>query len=184
MRGRDVLDHEYFEYQWSKIPDSEKARPEDELQRPQTLGSLLGTYHVKISLGNLLPIFLLFFLASFGAIAIVAVPDIVGKVLCPLVAITPLIIYLWGMFSDRRDEMKIYENGFSYRWKRQTVECLWEEIEDYNSTYTPFGTLIDNLTSIKKENGPWIPIAHEMQGRELLVPHLRTLIKEWTGPEE
>src|SRR5262245_56445322 len=49
MRGLDVLYHELDEYEFSKIPDSEKATAEDLAKQPQTLGALKATYHVKNS---------------------------------------------------------------------------------------------------------------------------------------
>jgi len=183
MRGLDLLDHEYFEYTYAQIPESEKAMPEDISAEPASLGNLQKTFHVKIRLRNLGPIFLLMFPAFMGVAAIFAVPDIVGKIFCSVPAIFPLFIYLWFLFSSRRDEMRIYDNGFSYWNKGQTTECLWSQIEDYDTTKTAFSKLPDSLISIKKENGPWIPIAMDMQGKEYLEPHLRTLIK-WKGLEE
>jgi len=184
MRGLDLLDHEYFEYSYAKIPDSEKARPEDLVAGPTTLGALCGTFHSKFRIGNIWPIFLLMFPAFMGVAAVFAVPDMIGKVLCSIPAIFPLCIYVWSLFSERRDEMKIFESGFSYRHNRQITECLWEQIEDYSVAGAAFAKLPDDLASIKKQNGPWIPIAMDMQGKELLEPHLRTILKEFTGPEK
>jgi hypothetical protein len=123
------------------------------------------------------------FPAIVGVAAIFAVPEIVGKILCSVPTILPIIVYVWLLFSERRDEMKVFENGFSYRTKKQTTECLWEQIEDYTVAGAALSKLPDDLTAIKKEDGPWITIAMEMQGKELIEPHLRTLIK-WTGPEK
>ena len=184
LRGLDQLDHEYFEYTYAKIPDSEKARPEDLVSTPKTLGSLQNTFHVRRGIANLWPIFLLMFPAFMGVAAIFAIPEIIGKTICGGAGILPVIVYVWFLFSDRRDELKIYENGFSYRNKKQTVECLWEQIEDYSTLLGPFAKLPQSLISIKKANGPWISIDADMQGKEWLDPHLRIDVKEWTGPEE
>lgn len=183
MRGLDLLDHEYSEYTYAKIPDSEKARPEDTAAEPTSLGKLQNTFHVKISPWNLWPMFLLSFPALMGVAAIFAIPEIAGKIVCSVPAFLPLLIYVWATFTGRRDEMNIFENGFSYRNKGVTTECLWKQIEDYDAAGTAFSKMPDSLVSIKKENGPWIPVAAEMQGKEYLQPHLQTLIK-WKGVEE
>ena len=161
-----------------------KATPEDLAAEPSTLeGPLQKTFHPRTRGWNLWPIFLLMFPASLDVVAIFAIPDIVGKLICFIPGTLPLCIYVWSLVSDHRDEMRIFENGFSYRHKGQTVECLWDQIEDYSMAGVTHSKVPDLIESIKKDNGPWIQIAMDMQGKEFLEPHLRTLLK-WKGVEE
>ena len=94
------------------------------------------------------------FPASLGVVAIFAVPDIVGKLICFVPGTLPLIIYMWSILSERKDEMRIFENGFSYRNKGQTIECLWDQIEDYSMAGVADSEVPDLIESIKKDNGP------------------------------
>jgi hypothetical protein len=90
----------------------------------------------------------------------------------------PFFVYLWSIISTRKDELKVFENGFTYHTRKELVSCLWDEIEDYSTVRRS-----TDISGIKKENGPWISLASNMQGIDDLRPHLRTLVK-WTGPED
>jgi hypothetical protein len=182
MRGRDLLDHLYSDYEYSLIPASEKATPADLAAEPRTLGALVNTYHVKMGILDYLPLFLLFFLTCFGVVVYIASRDILSIYVCSLPPVLIFLLMVRMTFSERGDELNVFENGFTYLDRRSTVSCLWSEIEDYSQTSGAFGGA-EKLTSIKKANGPWIPIANNMQGKDQLWPHLGTVIK-WEAPEE
>jgi hypothetical protein len=59
-------------------------------------------------------------------------------------------VLVWQMVADRNDELNIYSNGFTYRDRKGTQQCLWDEIEDFQTTSN--GT----LTGFKKIDGPWM----------------------------
>lgn len=178
MRGLDVLFHELDEYEFSKIPESERATAEDEAVKPATLGELKASYHVKNTVFDLFPLGLLLLVAGFGVLMPIANKNAWLVPVCSVPMTFPFCIYLWTMIRTRKDELKIFENGFTYRSRKDLVSCLWDEIEDYSTVRRG-----PEISGIKKQNGPWIGIAGNMQGTDDLRPHLRTLVK-YTGPEE
>lgn len=174
MRGLDVLEYEY--HSW--ITPEETGSVDEIPAQTQTLGAKVASYRIKTGLLLYLPTIAVLFLFLFGLLTFVATYDIFSLAVC---AVPPFILFCilaWSLFSDRNDQLTIFDNGFTYKDRKETVSCLWDEIEDYRTI-----TRGDLLTGIKKENGPWIEFAHEMQGLEELQPHLRTVIK-WTGPEK
>jgi len=178
MRGLDVLFHEFDEYEFSKIPESEKATAEDLAKQPKTLGEIKATYHVKNTLFDLFPLALLLLVAGFGVLMPVANNNALLIPVCSVPMAIPFVVYLWTLIRTKRDELKIFENGFTYQSRKELVSCLWDEIEDYSTVRRS-----TDISGIKKEYGPWISLASNMQGTDELRPYLRTLVK-WTGPEE
>jgi hypothetical protein len=175
MRGLDVLEYEYQNW---LMPEESELPGEVIPVEPQTLGVKIGSHRIKKSLSLYLPAIAVFFLFLFGLLTFVASEDIFSLAVCALPPLVLFCVLARTLFTDRNDELTVFENGFTYKDKKETVSCLWDEIEDYRTT-----TRGNLLTGIKKENGPWIEFAHEMQGLESLQPHLRTVLK-WTGPEE
>jgi len=178
MRGLDVLFHELDEYEFSQIPESKKATAEDLAKSPQTLGELKATYHVKKSVFDLFPLGLLLLVAGFGVIMPIANNNVWLFPACSVPMAIPFALYLWSMVSTRNDELKIFENGFTYQTRKGLASCLWDEIEDYSTVRRG-----PDISGIKKENGPWISLASNIQGMDDLRSHLRILVK-YTGPEE
>jgi hypothetical protein len=178
MRGLDVISHELSGYEYDQTPVDEKARPEDIAALPQTLGELKATYHVKNSVFVFFPLALLLLVAGFGVLMPVANNNAWLIPVCSVPMIIPFFVYLWTLMGARKDELNVFENGFTYRSRKGLVSCLWDEIEDYS--VVPHGP---EISGIKKENGPWISFAGNMQGTDDLYPHLRTVVK-WTGPED
>lgn len=175
MRGLDVLEYEYQNW---LMPEESELPGEVIPVEPQTLGAKIGSYRIRKGLSLYLPAIAVFFLFLFGVLTFVASEDIFSLAVCALPPFILFCVLAWTLFKDRNDELTVFENGFTYKDKKETLSCLWDEIEDYRTT-----TRGNLLTGIKKENGPWIEFAHEMQGLDDLRPHLRTVIK-WTGPEE
>lgn len=178
MRGLDVLSYEYHLVIVGE--ENEDLGPEtDEIPELQdrTFGDLKGTYRVRFSVGYFIPVGATLFLAVFGVTTFVVSREIATFFICALPTSLVFLLLARSSFLDRRDELNIFENGFTYKNRKSTVDCLWEEIEDYK--VTRHGT----LTEVKKEDDPWISFANEMQGLDELKPHLKIIVK-WTGPEE
>ncbi|MGH9820844.1 MAG: hypothetical protein ACRD43_11800, partial [Pyrinomonadaceae bacterium] len=155
----------------------ERARPEDIAAQPQTLGVLKATYGVKRKVWDYIPLGAVLFIAVFGVGTFLVSKDVLALFVCSLPTVIAFVLVAWQFFFTRRDELKVFENGFSYQTRKGLVTCLWDEIADYS--VVRWG----GISAIKKENGPWISFAGNMQGIDDLRPHVRTLIK-WTGSEE
>lgn len=172
MRGLDVLARAFDAYEYSKIPDSEKiSEAEAAALRPTTLGMLKATYHTGRNAVQLIPIAVLLLVAGFGVLLPVANNNWWLAPACTLPMALPFVIYVWTFFRTKNDELQVFENGFTYRTRRETVSCLWDEIVDYTTeprSFTP--------SDIKKEDGTWISFAFQMQGLDDLQPHLRTVV--------
>lgn len=178
MRGLDVLYHDYSEYEYLQIPEDERATEEDLQSQSQTLGALKATYWVKRGVLDYIPIAAVLFLAVFGVGTFLVSRDVLALFVCSLPPVLAFVMLAWTLISTRRDELKIFENGFTYQTRKGLISCLWDEIEDFSITRRG-----STISGIKKEHGPWISFANEMQGLEDLRPYLRTVVK-WTGPEE
>lgn len=183
MRGLDIISHELSDYEFDQIPDDQKATPADIAAQPQTLGSLKATYRVKRKVGDYVPLGAMLFIAVFGIGTFLASKDVLTLFVCALPTVMAFVLVAWQLFWGRHDELKLFENGFSYQTRKELNSCLWHEIADYSISGKGLVSRGDDLVGIKKESGLWISFAEGMQGRDELLPHLRTVIK-WTGPEE
>jgi len=135
-----------------------------------------------MTLLDYVPLAMLFFLACFGVLIYVASRDILSIFVCSLPLVLIFLLVARSTFRERRDELKIFENGFTYIDRKLTVNCLWNEVDDYSQTTGAFGGA-EKLTSIRKSDGTWIPIATNMQGEDQLWPHMR-IVPKWDGPEK
>ncbi len=178
MRGLDVVRHELDEYEFSKIPDSEKITDaEAAALEPKTLGELKATYRARNSWAEVFPLGLLLLLAVFGVIMPIANENVWLAPACSLPMAIPFCLYLGNLIRTRKDELQIYENGFTYLSSKKFSTCLWHEIVDYSTVRRG-----PEISGIKKNDGTWINISINMQGLDELRPHMRTVI-EYTGPE-
>ena len=174
MRGLDVLSHDYHLYETPGLDDSDIA----ETQPNRELGPVVGAYRVRHGSETFIPLGAVLFLFAVGSVSLVAVPDILGKVICTGIPGIVFFVVLWSLISEWNEKMTVHENGFSYKSRKGVVDCAWDEIVDYSTT-TRRGT----LTGVKKDDGTWIGIAGDMRGVDLIKPHLRKVI-EWKGPED
>ncbi len=140
----------------------------------QSLGELKGVYHVKLKLTKFLPHLVLFFLFLLGIYLLIGslylsynaewkkYTTIFFTILKSLILIPPFPLALWYSLRGVRDELKIYENGFTYKSKKGLESCLWSEIMDGN-----FVIDLDNqtkATSVIKRNHKKIIFSFGMQG--------------------
>ncbi|HQX55508.1 MAG TPA: hypothetical protein PLP07_06245 [Pyrinomonadaceae bacterium] len=181
MRGLDLLDHLYAEYEFDKIPQAEKATSADLADEPTSLGELKGTFRVGRKAFDFVPLALVALIAGFGILLTAVNLAVVTFFVCTVPLMIPFLIIARTMIIERRDVMQIYENGFKYFDKKSETSCLWSEIADYNIARGPFGG-IEGLTGIKKNDGNWVAIAGNMQGLDKLAPHLRKTLT-WNGTE-
>lgn len=81
-----------------------------------------------------------------------------------------LIGVIWNLFATKLDELRIYENGFTYRTSGKFYTCLWAEIE--NCTRRELnareigrtGEDLRPLYSVKKKNGELIEFESDVEG--------------------
>jgi hypothetical protein len=106
MRGLDVLFYEVGGVEYSQIPDDEKAGPEDIDARPQTLGAVKATYHVKLGGGTFIPLAAVLFLAVFGVGTAVVSKEVIAYFFCALPTLLALGAVAWSAFSSRREPAK------------------------------------------------------------------------------
>lgn len=89
---------------------------------------------------------------------------------CIAPAAIMLACFGWSFISTRRDELRIYENGFTHRSGRKLQTCLWTEIrnchrrERDNRIITEFNGDETPLDSVEKKNGEIIVFDFEMTG--------------------
>ncbi len=173
MGGLSALCREIDGYEFSQIPDSEKVtEAEARALEPTSLGVLKATYHTKGNWTNIAPLAALLLLVVFGVIMPIANQNIWLVPLCSLPAAGLFLGVLWSTVRERKDELTVYENGFTYLSGKKFSQCLWHEIVDYS---TP--TRSSELTGVKKEDGTWINISTHMQGTEELRPHVSRLVR-------
>lgn len=173
MRGLSILCREIDGYEFSQIPESEKiTENEAAALEPTSLGALQATYHTKGSWTSIFPLVALLFVAAFGVIIPIANENIWLVPTCSLPPAILFIAFLWSTIRERKDELTVYENGFTYLSGKEFSKCLWHEIVDYSTVrHGP------QITGVKKEDGTWINISSNIQGNEELKPHMRTLTR-------
>lgn len=137
----------------------------------EVFGALEKVYRIERSLSEtLLPPAVLFFLIPFGIITYVASED---RLTIPCCIVLPVLLFsltVWQLFTTRRDELRIYENGFTYRGGKTLSACLWTEIKTYQHrerNNREISTLPDGvfgLGAVEKKNGERIEFDHDIPG--------------------
>ncbi|MEP6900164.1 MAG: DUF6585 family protein [Actinomycetota bacterium] len=133
------------------------------------LGKLRGVYHIKFSIGYFLPFIALLTISLIGfyifwsaATGFQKIASLVFTVILTL----PLIFVIWKILPKLRDELQIYENGFTYKSSRKLQSCLWSEIKDGDFTEEFNGRNV--MTSVLKTNREKIIFAYKMKGLDEL----------------
>lgn len=112
----------------------------------------------------------LLFLFGFGLITYIASSDVIA---IPICVVVPLFIFLgalWTVVASRGDELRIYENGFTYRCGRKLRICLWRDIRSFRRrepNHLELGILPDDavpLLSVEKSDGETIAFDPEQTG--------------------
>lgn len=114
----------------------------------------------------------LLFLVVFGVIVYVSSND---SLTIPCCIVLPVLLFAtasWQIFSTRGDELRIYENGFTYKSGKDLQACLWTEIKECRireRSEREVGELTDGafpLGAIEKESGETIDFETDLPGTE------------------
>ena len=123
-----------------------------------------------------------------GVLALVGLPGLVMLAytidrpgVASFVCVAPFLfgvtMLAWPMVRERHDVLTVYANGFTYRRRGRDVTCRWDEIEDYQRARRG-----NQVTAVKKQDGPWIAFAGSMRGLDEITPHARTVVRRVEGP--
>lgn len=83
--------------------------------------------------------------------------------------------FVWSTVATRRDELRIYEKGFTYRSGKQLQTCLWTEIKTYRHRerkgYNPDNPNPDEfeIGSVEKKNGEQIAFDPDIGGTNVIL---------------
>ena len=139
----------------------------------EVFGELRSVHRVRRGLFQAVVIpAILFLLVLFGVIIYVASEDWMTIPVCVAPFLVLFVITVRHLYATRRDELKIYKNGFTYKSGQNLQACLWPEIkfrhwrerneremaEPENFEY-PLG-------SVEKKNGEIIEFDHDLPGTE------------------
>ncbi len=71
----------------------------------------------------------------------------------------PFFYLAWMQFANRRDELRIYQNGFTYTSRNDIQTCLWSEAASFSFTTSMNHNYTEKVSDIVGES-----IAHELTG--------------------
>lgn len=139
----------------------------------EVYGELRNIYKVRRGCTDkfLAPAVLLF-LVVFGVITYLSSNDWLTIPCCVALPVLLFAMASWQLFTTRGDELRIYENGFSYKSGRNLQACLWSEIKECRSrerNEREINELTDGampLGAIEKTNGETIDFDSDMPGTE------------------
>jgi hypothetical protein len=137
----------------------------------EVFGELQNIHRVRRSFSEkFLPPAVLFFLIPFGVITYVASRDLWTLPCCVVLPVLLFGLAVWHLFSTRRDELRIYENGFTYKSGKTLHSCLWTEIETLqprelnNREITELAGALCPLGAVEKKNGARIDFDADVPG--------------------
>ncbi len=137
----------------------------------EVYGKLRNVYRVRRNFGEkFLPPAVLLFLVVFGVITYIASRDAWAIPCCIVIPVFLFCMAVWQLFTTRRDELRIYENGFTYQSGKKLQSCLWTEIETYthrelnNREITALADGEFPLASIEKKNGEQLAFESDVPG--------------------
>jgi len=137
----------------------------------EVYGELQNVYRVRRSLSEqLISPGALLFLLVFGVITYVATRDLWTIPCCIVVPLLLFSMVVWHLFSSRKDELRIYEHGFTYQSGRNLQSCLWTEIETCtrrqptDREVMELAAEADSLSSVVKKNGEQIAFETDVPG--------------------
>jgi len=142
----------------------------------EVFGELLNVYRVKRGLSEKIFVpAVLFFLIPFGVITYIASEDKWTIPFCIGIPVLMFLMVVWQLFSTRRDELRIYENGFTYKTRKDLQVCLWTEIASYEHRerqgreFTELADGIFPLGAVEKKNGELIAFDFNLSGTPEIV---------------
>ncbi len=139
----------------------------------EVFGELQSIHRVRRSIFEIIVITLIIFLLFLGGvIAYQETQDIWVIPICMLPFLLMFCGIVWHIFSTRKDELRIYENGFTYKGGKVLHSCLWKEIKSYHhrelnsAEINELENEIFPLGSIEKKNGEIIGFDHDLPGTQ------------------
>ncbi len=98
----------------------------------EVFGKLQSTHRVRRSKFEIVVIpSIIFLVFLFGVLIYIASEDVL---VIPVCVIVPFLLFcglIRHLFSTGKDELKFYQNGFTYKSKQKTQSWLWKDIRDY-----------------------------------------------------
>jgi hypothetical protein len=150
----------------------------------QVFGELQSVHRVSRSKFEIIIIpLIVFLLFLFGVLTYVANEDFWTIPVCVMVPFLLFCGLVWHLFSTGSDELKIYQNGFTYKSKKKTQTCLWKEIkicfrrERTNQEILELEEGIFPIGAVEKRNGEVINFTDDLQGMTEIVKRFEELIK-------
>ncbi len=137
----------------------------------EVFGKLQNVYRVRRGITeNIVVPAVLFFPVTFGIITYIATRDFRTIPCCIALPVLMFSLAVWQIFSTRKDELRIYENGFTYKGGKNLEACLWQEIKTYdyrernNREITELDDSVFPLGSVEKNNGEVIAFDFDLPG--------------------
>jgi hypothetical protein len=147
----------------------------------EVFGERQSVYRIKRGIFQIVIIpALIFFLFLGGVIAYRETRDIWVIPVCVLPFFLLFCGLIWQLFSTRRDELAIYENGFTYKSGKNLQACLWSEIKFCHHrelNEQEIGKLeagVFPLGSVEKKSGEVIEFDHDLPGTPELTRRYNT----------
>lgn len=111
----------------------------------------------------------------FGILLYVSSEDWLTIPVCVVPFLVLFLGLVWYLFVSRRDELRIYENGFTLYSRNKVHSCLWSEIKSYDYR-EPFPREIGKIKEgsfpldwIEKKNGEKILFDSNLEETEKLL---------------
>ena len=126
---------------------------------------------------------IIFLLFLFGVVTYVASEDVWAIPFCVIVPFLLFCGLVWHLFSTRKDELRIYQNGFTYKNKKRTQACLWEEIktshrrERTNQEISELEEGVFPIGAVEKKDGEVIDFTDDLQGMKEIFKRFEKYIK-------
>lgn len=134
-------------------------------------GELQSVHRVKREKFEIIVIpAVLFFLFLFGVVTYIAAEDWLALPVCVVIPFLLFCGVVWQLLRTRRDELRIYESGFTYQSDRNLQTCLWHEVKVFRRrefNQRELSALEGGkfpLASVEKKDGEVIAFDHDLTG--------------------
>lgn len=157
----------------------------------ELFGELHSVHHSKLTKFQTIVVpAILFLLFLGGIVAYRASGDFWTLPVCALPFFLLFCGVIWSIFGVRRSELRIYENGFSFRGRKNFQTCLWSELhfydfrelnelekEETNKKNRPLGYVV-------KQSGEKIDFGLYLTGTPLIAEKFKKFKSELHGKSE
>ena len=150
----------------------------------QVFGELESVHRVRRNKFEIIIIpSIIFLIFLFGVLTYIASEDVWAIPVCIIVPFLLFCGLVWHLFSTRKDELRIYQNGFIYKSKKGTQTSLWKEIETCrrrertNQEILELEEGIVPIGGVEKKNGEMIDFTDDLQGMKEIVKRFEEFMK-------